>query len=43
MADNREKRADWFKDVAAVNAWVKAQPWSRYANVEMSTAAAIAS
>jgi dipeptidyl aminopeptidase/acylaminoacyl peptidase len=27
MADNREKRADWLKDVAAVNAWVKAQPW----------------
>ena len=27
MADNREKRADWLQDVAAVNAWVKAQPW----------------
>lgn len=27
MADNREKRADWLKDLAAVNAWVKAQPW----------------
>jgi len=28
MADNREKRADWLKDVEAVNAWVKAQPWA---------------
>jgi dipeptidyl aminopeptidase/acylaminoacyl peptidase len=27
MADNREKRADWLEDVAAVNAWVKARPW----------------
>jgi dipeptidyl aminopeptidase/acylaminoacyl peptidase len=27
LADNREKRADWLKDVAAVNAWAKAQPW----------------
>jgi dipeptidyl aminopeptidase/acylaminoacyl peptidase len=27
MADNREKRADWLKDVASANAWVKAQPW----------------
>jgi dipeptidyl aminopeptidase/acylaminoacyl peptidase len=28
MADNREKRADWLKDLEAVNAWVKAQPWA---------------
>lgn len=27
MADNREKRADWLRDLATVNAWVKAQPW----------------
>lgn len=27
MADNREKRADWLKDVETVNAWAKAQPW----------------
>jgi len=27
MADNREKRADWLKDVATTNAWAKAQPW----------------
>jgi dipeptidyl aminopeptidase/acylaminoacyl peptidase len=27
-ADNREKRADWLKDVATVNAWVRAQPWA---------------
>jgi dipeptidyl aminopeptidase/acylaminoacyl peptidase len=26
-ADNREKRADWLKDVATANAWAKAQPW----------------
>lgn len=26
-ADNREKRADWLKDVETVNAWAKAQPW----------------
>jgi dipeptidyl aminopeptidase/acylaminoacyl peptidase len=26
-ADNREKRADWLKDVETVNTWVKAQPW----------------
>jgi dipeptidyl aminopeptidase/acylaminoacyl peptidase len=26
-ADNKEKRADWLKDVETVNAWVKAQPW----------------
>jgi dipeptidyl aminopeptidase/acylaminoacyl peptidase len=28
MADNREKRADWLKDLESVNAWVKAQPWA---------------
>ncbi len=28
MADNREKRADWLKDVESVNAWAKAQPWA---------------
>jgi len=27
MADNREKRADWLKDVETTNAWAKAQPW----------------
>jgi dipeptidyl aminopeptidase/acylaminoacyl peptidase len=27
MADNREKRADWLKDLESVNAWTKAQPW----------------
>jgi dipeptidyl aminopeptidase/acylaminoacyl peptidase len=27
MADNREKRADWLKDLETVNAWTKAQPW----------------
>jgi hypothetical protein len=27
MADNREKRADWLKDVEAVNAWTKRQAW----------------
>ncbi|HEU4535834.1 MAG TPA: prolyl oligopeptidase family serine peptidase, partial [Polyangiaceae bacterium] len=27
MADNREKRADWLRDVETVNAWAKAQPW----------------
>jgi len=27
MADNREKRADWLKDVETVNTWVKRQPW----------------
>src|SRR5262249_34759876 len=26
-ADNREKRADWLKDVETTNAWAKAQPW----------------
>jgi dipeptidyl aminopeptidase/acylaminoacyl peptidase len=28
MADNREKRADWLKDLESVNAWVKAQAWA---------------
>jgi dipeptidyl aminopeptidase/acylaminoacyl peptidase len=28
MADNREKRADWLKDLASVNDWVKSQPWA---------------
>jgi dipeptidyl aminopeptidase/acylaminoacyl peptidase len=28
MADNREKRGDVLKDMASVNAWVKAQPWA---------------
>ncbi len=28
MADNREKRADWLRDLQTVNAWVKAQPWA---------------
>ncbi|HEY2509583.1 MAG TPA: prolyl oligopeptidase family serine peptidase [Polyangiaceae bacterium] len=28
MADNREKRADWLKDLESVNAWVRAQPWA---------------
>jgi dipeptidyl aminopeptidase/acylaminoacyl peptidase len=27
MGDNREKRGDALKDMATVNAWVKAQPW----------------
>jgi len=27
MADNREKRADWLKDLETVNAWTKKQPW----------------
>lgn len=27
MADDREKRADWLKDLEAVNAWTKRQPW----------------
>jgi dipeptidyl aminopeptidase/acylaminoacyl peptidase len=33
MADDREKREDWLKDVASVNAWVKAQPWADPARV----------
>jgi dipeptidyl aminopeptidase/acylaminoacyl peptidase len=28
MADNREKRGDALKDMASVNAWVKAQAWA---------------
>ena len=28
MADDREKRADWLKDLASVNAWAKSQPWA---------------
>lgn len=27
-ADNREKRADWLKDLETVNAWVKGQAWA---------------
>jgi dipeptidyl aminopeptidase/acylaminoacyl peptidase len=27
QADNREKRADWLKDLEAVNRWAKSQPW----------------
>ena len=27
MADNREKRADWLRDLEAVNAWTKSQAW----------------
>ena len=27
MADNREKRADWLRDLETVNAWTKAQSW----------------
>ncbi len=28
MADNREKRADWLKDLISVNAWARSQPWA---------------
>ncbi len=28
MADNREKRADWLKDLVAVNTWAKSQAWA---------------
>ena len=28
MADNREKRADWLRDLESVNAWSKAQTWA---------------
>jgi dipeptidyl aminopeptidase/acylaminoacyl peptidase len=28
MADDRERRADWLKDVESVNAWTKAQSWA---------------
>ena len=27
MADNREKRADWLKDLETVNAWTRKQSW----------------
>jgi len=27
QADNRERRADWLKDVETVNTWAKSQPW----------------
>ncbi len=33
LADDREKRADWVKDLESVNAWVKAQPWADPARV----------
>jgi dipeptidyl aminopeptidase/acylaminoacyl peptidase len=33
MADNREKRGDALKDMATVNAWLKAQPWCDPARV----------
>lgn len=26
-ADDREKRADWLRDLESVNAWARAQPW----------------
>ncbi len=32
-ADNREKRADWLKDLASVNTWAKSQPWCDPARV----------
>jgi dipeptidyl aminopeptidase/acylaminoacyl peptidase len=28
MADNRERRADWLRDVESINAWVKSQAWA---------------
>jgi dipeptidyl aminopeptidase/acylaminoacyl peptidase len=28
MADNREKRADWLRDIASVNEWVRSQRWA---------------
>jgi len=28
MADNREKRADWLKDLVSVNTWAKSQAWA---------------
>jgi dipeptidyl aminopeptidase/acylaminoacyl peptidase len=28
MADNREKRADWLKDLVSLNTWVRSQPWA---------------
>lgn len=27
MADDREKRADWLKDLETVNTWARSQPW----------------
>lgn len=36
MADDREKRADWLKDLETVNAWVKAQPWADPSRVVVS-------
>ena len=33
MADNREKRADWLKDLESMNSWTKAQPWADPARV----------
>jgi dipeptidyl aminopeptidase/acylaminoacyl peptidase len=27
MADDRDKRADWLKDLETVNTWTKSQPW----------------
>lgn len=33
MADNREKRADWLRDLETVNDWIKAQPWCDPARV----------
>lgn len=33
MADNREKRADWLRDVETVNKWARAQPWCDPARV----------
>jgi dipeptidyl aminopeptidase/acylaminoacyl peptidase len=28
MADNRERRADWLRDLESINAWTRAQPWA---------------
>jgi dipeptidyl aminopeptidase/acylaminoacyl peptidase len=36
MADDREKRADWLKDLETVNTWVKAQPWADASRVVVS-------
>ena len=36
MADNREHRADWLRDLHAVNAWIKAQPWADPDRVSIS-------
>jgi len=27
MADDREKRADWLRDLETVNTWARSQPW----------------